>query len=105
MTIISVRGGSIACLGGGVRALVSPEDFPRARGTSRFPRRRFVFLRRTLATRPPRKPHEMAKQVPAAVIPAGFEAEKRDKLAPVYHAMTEEEMNTPHVCYHITGEF
>jgi hypothetical protein len=42
----------------------------------------------------------MAQQVPAAVIPAGLEVEKQDKLKSVYQAMSDKATNTPQVCYH-----
>ena len=47
----------------------------------------------------------MAQQVPAAVIPAGLEVEKQDKLKSVYQAMTSKETNTPQVCYHVLLAF
>jgi hypothetical protein len=47
----------------------------------------------------------MAQQVPAAVIPAGLEDEKKDKLKSVYQAMTSKETNTPQVCYHVLLAF
>ena len=63
-------------------------------------------IRFQISTRgPPRKPHEMAQQVPAAVIPAGLEDEKKDKLKSVYQAMTSKETNTPQVCYHVLLAF
>ena len=47
----------------------------------------------------------MAQQVPAAVIPAGLEVEKKDKLKSVYQAMSDKATNTPQVCYHVLLAF
>ena len=47
----------------------------------------------------------MAQQVPAVMIPAGLEDEKKEKLKSVYQAMTNKEMNTPQVCYHVLLAF
>ena len=47
----------------------------------------------------------MAQQVPAAVIPAGLEVEKKDKLKSVYQTMTDKTTNTPQVCYHVLLAF
>ena len=66
----------------------------------------FCFFRGAdLAARSPPETHEMAQEVPPAVIPAGLEVEKREKLASVYQAMTDKETNTPQVCYHVLLAF
>ena len=88
LTILSVRGCSCACLGGG--AWRSIETF--FAKDSRFPRcAESVFLQISRRAPQPWKPHEMAQQVAPAVIPAGLEDEKREKLASVFQAMTDKE--------------
>lgn len=105
VTILSVRCCSRACLGGGVR--VAFDRRLSSRETLHvFPDADSFFFASQISTRArPRKPHEMAQQVPTAVIPAGLEAEKRDKLASVYQAMTDKETNTPQVCFHVLLAF
>jgi len=105
VTILSVRGGSRACLGGGVRvALV--RRLSSLETLRVFPDADSFLSASQISTRgPPRKPHEMAQQVPAAVIPAGLEDEKKDKLKSVYEAMTSKATNTPQVCYHVLLAF
>ena len=54
-----------------------------------FPDADSDFSAADLAARPPWKPHEMAQQVPSAVIPADLKDEKRENLASVHQAMTD----------------
>ena len=90
----------------GVFAWRSFGDFPDGKTLRVFRDADSFFSASQISTRgPPRKPHEMAQQVPAAVIPAGLEVEKREKLKSVYQAMTNKEMNTPQVCYHVLLAF
>ena len=74
---------------GGVFAWSSFGDFPDGKTLRVFRDADSFFSASQISTRgPPRKPHEMAQQVPAMVIPAGLEDEKKEKLKSVYQAMT-----------------